>query len=274
MRLARINPTRSELLKLKKRIKLAERGHKLLKEKRDGLMVQFIKLINQSKEHRGDLDQRLDRAFTSLAISRSLMRTGDLEYLFSGPSGNRGVDMKTKYVMSTKVPLFSLRKEKPRKNYGFYGVPAEVDSMCGEFNSVLESLARLAETEKAIKLLAQDLEKTRRRVNALEHIIIPNLKETAKSIKMKLDEMERSSFSNLRIIKGMIEAREEKERLEAMESRTGKKRKKTKTEKTNKKAKKPGKKTKSKKTARKKVKSSSKKPKKKTGKRKKTKKKS
>jgi len=212
VKLARINPTRSELLKLKKRIKLAKRGHKLLKEKRDGLMVQFIQLINKSKEHRRDLDERLNRAFTSLAISRSLMRTELLESLFLGPSGNRKVKMKTKYVMSTKVPIFSLEEEKPRKHYGYYGVPAEVDRMSEEFNSVLETLIQLAETEKAIKLLAQDLEKTRRRVNALEHIIVPNLEATAKGIKMKLDEMERSSFSNLRIVKGMIEAREARER--------------------------------------------------------------
>lgn len=210
--LARINPTRSELLKLKKRIKLAKRGHKLLKEKRDGLMVQFIKLINESKEHRKDLTERLDRAFTSLAVSRSLMRTEDLESLFLGPTENRTLSMKTKYVMSTKVPMFTLAEEKPRKQYGFYGVPAEVDRMSEDFNSVLETLTKLAETEKAIKLLAQDLEKTRRRVNALEHIIVPNLEATAKGIKMKLDEMERSSFSNLRIVKGMIEAREQQEK--------------------------------------------------------------
>lgn len=209
--LARINPTRSELLKLKKRIKLAKRGHKLLKEKRDGLMVQFIKLINESKEHRKDLTERLDRAFTSLAVSRSLMRTEDLESLFLGSSEDRTLSMKTKYIMSTKVPMFTLSAEKPRKHYGFYGVPAGVDSMSEDFNSVLETLVRLAETEKAIKLLAQDLEKTRRRVNALEHIIVPKLEATAKGIKMKLDEMERSSFSNLRIVKGMIEAREAQE---------------------------------------------------------------
>ena len=210
--MARINPTRSELLKLKKRIKLAERGHKLLKEKRDGLMVQFIKLVNESKKYRAHLDEKLDRAFTSLSVSRALMRSEDLASLFMGSEEGRTTKLKTKYLMATKVPNFVFEKVEVNRNYGFYGVPSEVDTMAEAFADVLPDLVKLAEIEKAIKLLAQDVEKTRRRVNALEHIIVPNLKKTAKGIKMKLDEMERSSFSTVMIVKSMIEAKEEAER--------------------------------------------------------------
>lgn len=211
--MARINPTRSELLKLKKRIKLASRGHKLLKEKRDGLMVKFIKLIKEVNQYRETLDEQLNTAFVSLAISQSLMRSDDMDALFIMPSEPRTVTMKTEYIMSTKVPKFNLEHVEPEYDYGFYDVPSEVDVMANEFNVVLSTLIRIAETEKAIKLIAQDLETTRRRVNALEHIVIPNLKGTAKVIKMKLDEMERSNFATLGIVKGMIEEKERREKV-------------------------------------------------------------
>lgn len=203
----KINATRMELLKLKKRIKLAERGHKLLKEKRDGLMKQFISLIKSSKEDRKSIEERLAKGFESIAITRAMCALRDFESTTRPPLQTSTVEVESRTIMNIRVPLFELREQKAEELYGVYELPAEFDNALRSFTAALPDIVELAAREKAIKLLSYEVEKTRRRVNALEHILIPTFKYEAKRIEMKLDEMERSSFSCLMKIKAMIEAK-------------------------------------------------------------------
>ncbi len=192
----KVNPTRMELIKLRRRIKLARRGHKLLKEKRDGLMKHFMSLVRKSRELREEVDKELEEAFNHMNLASALMSYTSMSNALSVPSMLREVEVDSKNVMSVKTPIFSI-KENPNfkgRSYGFVGTSSEVDSSVEIFERILPKVVQLAEIESHIKLLAKEVEKTRRRVNALEHVIIPALERAEKEIKMKLDEMERSNF--------------------------------------------------------------------------------
>jgi V/A-type H+-transporting ATPase subunit D len=202
----KINPTRTELLKLKKRTALAKRGHKLLKDKRDGLMSDFIQLIKEAKEQRRKVDSMLEGAFTSLAIARASLPTGIFESILTASEGEQLLEVSKRNVMNVAVPQFRAVDRKTETRYGAVGVPSEVSKAVRDFEEVMAEALKLAETEKTIKLLSSEIESTRRRVNALEHILIPRFDETIKRIRMRLDEMERSSFSNLLKIKSILQA--------------------------------------------------------------------
>lgn len=200
-----IKPTRTELLKLKKRTALAKRGHKLLKEKRDGLMSNFIQLIKQAKEQRRKVDSLLDGAFTSLAIARATVSTGVFELILTPAEGEQTIEVSRKNVMNVSVPQFMVGERKIETRFGAVGVPSEVSKAVRDFGEVMAAVLKLAETEKTIKLLSSEIESTRRRVNALEHVLIPRFDATIKKITMRLDEMERSNFANLLKIKSILE---------------------------------------------------------------------
>jgi V/A-type H+-transporting ATPase subunit D len=196
--MAKVNATRMELLKLKKRVKLAIRGHKLLKDKRDELMKQFLSLIHRNRELREEIEREIKVVYQTFLAARSLMPPEMLEEALMLPKTQLNVDISTELIMSVQVPKIAIAKEGDGiLSYGLYEVPSELDQSLEALENLMPKLIQLAEMEKSLELLAIEIEKTRRRVNALEYVLIPELESTAKFIEMKLDEMERSSLTTL-----------------------------------------------------------------------------
>lgn len=203
--MAKVNATRMELLKLKKRVKLARRGHKLLKDKRDELMKQFLSLIHRNRELREEIEREIAVVYQQFLAARSLMSPEMLEEALMLPKTKLQVDISTKLIMSVLVPDIEMSQEgNGFLSYGFYDVPSELDQSLEALSTLMPKLIQLAEMEKSLELLAMEIEKTRRRVNALEYVLIPELESTAKFIEMKLDEMERSALTTLMSIMGKL----------------------------------------------------------------------
>lgn len=201
----RVNATRMELLKQKKRLAMAQRGHKLLKNKRDELMHRFMELVEQTRGLRERVEEELVRGFRSFLIARAEMSKEMLyEALMTGGTSASILSVEMDTVMNVHVPRFSLQNSREIYAYGFAATSAELDRALSIFSEVLPELVKLAEIEKAMELLADEIEKTRRRVNALEQILIPQLEQNIKFIRMALDEMERSSRAQLLRIKDII----------------------------------------------------------------------
>ena len=197
------------LMDLKRRAKSALRGHKLLKDKQDGLMQQFMTIIKNAKNLRMDVEEKLGEAFKRFLMASAWLTDADLDSALSSPEANMELAVETKSVMSVKIPFFSLSKEGETKTYGYAGTNALLDQAISAFDDLFETLITLAEIEKQAEAMAIELETTRRRVNALEHKMIPDLQETIKFIKMKLDETERAGIIATMRIKASIEAQEE-----------------------------------------------------------------
>ncbi len=203
--MAKVNATRMELLKLKKRVKLAKRGHKLLKDKRDELMKQFLSLIHRNRELREEIEREIAVVYQQFLAARSLMSPEMLEEALMLPKTQLQVNISTKLIMSVLVPDIEMSQEGDGfLSYGFYDVPSELDQSLEALSALMPKLIQLAEMEKSLELLAMEIEKTRRRVNALEYVLIPELESTAKFIEMKLDEMERSALTTLMSIMGKL----------------------------------------------------------------------
>lgn len=206
-----VKPTRMELLNLKKRYKSAVRGHKLLKDKQDGLMKQFMEIIKEAKASRREVEKHLGGAFKNFMQASSMMQPEMLESALLYPSAKVELEVTTKNVMSVRIPFFDLKQEGDILNYGYLQTSGELDMALSAFQEVFPLLLKLAEIEKQAERLAAELETTRRRVNALEHRMIPDLKETVKFISMKLAETERSTIVGVMAIKAMIQAKEEEQ---------------------------------------------------------------
>ena len=203
--MAKVNATRMELLKLKKRVKLAKRGHKLLKDKRDELMKQFLSLIHQNRELREKIEKDIAVVYQNFMVARALMSPEALEEALMLPKTQLTVDISTSLIMSVQVPKIEVEQEgEGFISYGMYGTPFALDQSLEALSALLPNLIRLAEMEKSLELLAQEIERTRRRVNALEYVLIPELETTTRFIEMKLDEMERSALTTLMSILGKI----------------------------------------------------------------------
>lgn len=203
----RVNPTRMELLRLKKRVKMAIRGHRLLKDKRDQLMKEFLRLIRENKALREELEGKLNKAFHSFLIASAVMSSEVLEEALMYSQGKAAVAVSLATTMGVTVPKFELQQQAAEGDvysYGFVGTTSELDMSLGIFEEALPLMLKLAEVEKAVELLADEIEKTRRRVNALEYVMIPNLQKTVKSIGMKLGEQERSNITRLMKIKDIV----------------------------------------------------------------------
>lgn len=205
----RVNATRMELLRQKKRLAMAQRGHRLLKQKRDELMHRFMELVEESRGLRERVEEALARGFRSFLLARAEMsKEGLYEALMTGrDSRGRGdslLAVRMDSVMNVQVPRFALKDSREPYAYGFATTSAELDRALAAFAGVLPELIKLAEIEKAMELLAEEIETTRRRVNALEQILIPQLEQTIRFIYMALDEMERSSRAQLLRIKDII----------------------------------------------------------------------
>ena len=204
----KVNPTRMALSELKLRLVTAKRGHKLLKDKQDELMRQFINLIKENKKLRVEVEKELSDSFKSFLLASATMSPLFLESAISFPKAKVAVEMKLKNIMSVNVPEMKFVKEEMEGSifpYGFVQTSAELDDTVVKLQKVLDNLLSLAEIEKSCQLMADEIEKTRRRVNALEYSTIPNLEETVKDIRMKLDENERATITRLMKVKQMLE---------------------------------------------------------------------
>ena len=204
----KVNPTRMALSELKLRLVTAKRGHKLLKDKQDELMRQFINLIKENKKLRMEVEKELSESFKSFLLASATMSPLFLESAVSFPKEKLSVEIKSKNIMSVNVPEMKFVKEEMEGSifpYGFVQTSAELDDTVIKLQKVLDKLLSLAEIEKSCQLMADEIEKTRRRVNALEYSTIPNLEETVKDIRMKLDENERATITRLMKVKQMLE---------------------------------------------------------------------
>ena len=208
-----VNPTRMELSRLKIRLKTAVRGHKLLKDKQDELMRQFIDMIKKNKKLRERVEGMLQNSFKDFLLSRGVMSDEMLENAIAYSKEKIGVEVKKKNIMSVNVPQMTFVKENEGNQgmiypYGYAQTSADLDDAIDGLSSVMDNLLELAEVEKACQLMADEVEKTRRRVNALEYMTIPQLKETIRFIQMKLDENERGSITRLMKVKDMMSKKE------------------------------------------------------------------
>ncbi|MDI6617721.1 MAG: V-type ATP synthase subunit D [Clostridiales bacterium] len=204
-----VNPTRMELSRLKKRLTVAERGFKLLKDKQDELMRKFIDLIKKNNELRKEVEDELSMSMKEFMMAKAAMSSDMLEEAIMMPVNKISLDIAVKNVMSVNVPAmkFSVESDEhaPIYPYGFAQTSGELDGAIKKLYDILPHLWELAEVEKTCELMALEIEKTRRRVNALEYVMIPQLQETVKYITMKLDENERNNITRLMKIKSMMQ---------------------------------------------------------------------
>ncbi len=206
MALLNVNPTRMALLDLKRRTKSAQRGHKLLKDKQDGLMQQFLIVIRKAKDVRMRVEESLGEAFRTFLVASAWLTDAQLQNALSSPQATIELAVETRSVMSVRIPFFTVQKSGNLKAYGLAGTNALLDQAVDSFDALFTTLIELAQIEKQAEALAIELETTRRRVNALEHKMIPDLVQTVKYIKMKLDETERSAIVGTMRIKASIMA--------------------------------------------------------------------
>ena len=212
-----INPTRQELNRLKNRLRTSVRGHKLLKDKRDELMKQFMDVVRENRALRKRVEEALMRAHGAFTVAAALMSPEMLEQSLLYPKQSVELDMTFQNIMSVDVPQYQFRTSSQDPGevypYGFAQTSGELDDAVDALSRVLSDMLRLAEVEKTSQLLAEEIEKTRRRVNALEYVKIPEMQANIKYITMKLDENERSNTIRLMKVKDMIlkEAIEERQ---------------------------------------------------------------
>jgi V/A-type H+-transporting ATPase subunit D len=204
-----VNATRMELLGRKRRIVTAKRGHKLLKEKRDGLMKSFLEIIQKAKVLRKEIEGNMTKIFNYYLAAMSSMHPAQVEAALALPKDNVEVGVSIRNVMSVRVPEFTPEfTEVNKQPYSLVDTSAELDVAYKLLKEFLQKLLELAEIEKAAELMSIEIEATRRRVNALEHVLIPDLETSIKYIQMKLDEMERSNLTILMKVKELVAAKE------------------------------------------------------------------
>lgn len=198
-----VKPTRMKLNNLKERLKTAERGHKLLKDKRDELMRRFISLIRENNQLRKEVESYLIDNLKAFAVAKSLKNSLMVEELFSIPSKEIELFVEKENIMSVTVPRMHMNITSQNENseYSYLSSNSEMDDVFATMNSLIDKLLRLAEVEKTCQLMADEIEKTRRRVNGLEYSIIPNLSETIHYIELKLEEAERANLVRIMKVK-------------------------------------------------------------------------
>jgi V/A-type H+-transporting ATPase subunit D len=204
----RANPNRMELLKLRRRGVTAKRGHKLLKDKLDELMKEFQARITDNRRLRRDVERELQSAFGLLSLARTEAGSGVLASALMAGEALPLLEVAEKSVMSVRVPVFTLGELPEPGGYSLATTPAVLDAALARLAAVAPRMLELAEREKAIELLAAEIERTRRRVNALEYVLIPTIEATIRDITMKLDEAERGNLTRLMKVKDMIAQQE------------------------------------------------------------------
>ncbi len=215
-----VNPTRMEMTRLKQQLKMATRGHKLLKDKLDELMKQFLDIVRENKRLREEAEKALESAYEDFVVAKAIIGEANVSAALMIPQQSVSVRVGEKNIMSVDVPVFDFQKNEQSKDiypYGFVNTSGELDNAMLSFSAAMDPLLRLAESEKTAQLLAQEIEKTRRRVTALENVMIPNHIETIKYITLKLEENDRSSKTGVIKVKEMVtkKAIEEKRKLDA-----------------------------------------------------------
>ena len=193
-----------ELLSLRRRLTVARRGHKLLKDKLDALIQEFIAVVRESQELRRAVESRLELAYGKALRAYGSMDPEAIEAALAAPASTLDIRVDEVNLMSVRMAKFKFERIGTLFTYGFDGTVAELDSAILRFSDLLPDLIRLAELEKTVERLADEIEKTRRRVNALEHVLIPTIEDTIRFITLKLDEMARSTVSALMRIKEII----------------------------------------------------------------------
>lgn len=204
-----IQPTRGELLKLKRRIELAKRGHELLREKRDALITEFFDNLEILRGKRENVDEKLEEAFECLIKAKVTMGSQSLKRAAYAAGRDIEVDVDSRNIMGVKVPIIEtedeLEREMTERGYSLPETSAKLDEAAEKFEGALQAILELAEAEQVVKLLAQEIEKTKRRVNSLEHVLIPRLEDSREYIEMRLEEQEREDKFRLKRVKAKIE---------------------------------------------------------------------
>lgn len=204
-----VSPTRMELLRLRRREQLAVKGHDLLREKRDALIAEFLDVVSEVRDARMVAEAKLKEAFEYLIIAQAGLGVEEVRQLSFMSAQEIPMDFSMRSIMGVNVPLIDipgeLSREVTQRGYGFMDSSSAVDSCAKRFEEAIAKIIKLAELEEAVRNLAGEVEKTKRRVNALEYVMIPRLKTTRKYIQMRLEEMERENFTRLKKIKAILE---------------------------------------------------------------------
>ena len=213
MAILNVNPTRMELSRLRKRLGTATRGHKLLKDKQDELVRQFILLVKKNQELRKKMDSSLQKGMKEYVLASSVIPDHVLEEAFSIPFNKVSLDVQTKSIMNTEVPVLNTMYQEDSDvddfSYGFVSTTSELDLSLDYLGSILPLMLQLAEIEKTCQLIAKEIETTKRRVNALEYLTIPNLTKTIAYIENTLDENERGNVTRLMKVIDILEMEDE-----------------------------------------------------------------
>ena len=208
-----VSPTRMELLRLRRREQLAVKGHDLLREKRDALIAEFLDVVGEVRDARMVAEENLKEAFEYLIIAQAGLGVEEVRQLSLMTAREIPMDFSMRSIMGVNVPIIELpevlSREVTERGYGLMDSSSAVDSCAIRFEEALAKIIKLAELEEAVRNLAGEVEKTKRRVNALEYVMIPRLKATRKYIQMRLEEMERENFTRLKKIKAILERKEE-----------------------------------------------------------------
>ncbi len=204
-----VKPTRMELQNLKKRLSVAVRGHKLMKDKRDELVRRFISYAKRNRELREQVEQKLSQAMNAFIRAGALMSPTELEEALSYPARSINIEASIQNELSVPVPKLKIVVDGDAESlpYGYSNTVYDLDKSVTAFYDILPMLVELAEVEKACSMLADEIEKTRRRVNALEYVMIPRFEETIRMIRMKLDENERGNITRLMKTKEMLSSK-------------------------------------------------------------------
>ena len=211
MAILNVNPTRMELTQMKRRLATANRGHKLLKDKRDELVRRFIMLARENQALRLEVEKALGLAMQDFALARAVMEPGALRQALMYPARAAAITIGQSNILSVKVPEYHMDESEEGEEvslpYGMAETSAQLDNAIATMADVLPQLIALSEKEKTCELMADEIQKTRRRVNALEYVMIPQLEETIRYISMKLEENERGALTRLMKVKEMLEER-------------------------------------------------------------------
>ena len=214
-----VNPTRMELTRLKGRLKTSIRGHKLLKDKRDELMKQFLDTVREVRSLRAEVEEELMTVHNSFTVASALMSSEALEQALLYPKQSVELTQTTQNIMSVNVPVYHFQTKTKSDSdiypYGFAATSGELDTAVEALGHVFQKMLKLAEIEKSAQLMAEEIEKTRRRVNALEYVMIPDTQDAIRYITMKLDENDRATTTRLMKVKDMLLKEAIQERREA-----------------------------------------------------------
>lgn len=204
-----LKPTRMELIVLKERRELAARGYELLREKRDALVREFFAILSEAKRLREDVETALSAAFSSLMEAKLVEGEMKLEGLALGAQSFLDFEVTTRNTMGVQVPIFRItqQEDRPRLHYSLAGTSAVVDAAAQKIRETLDKIVRLAEVEASVKRLAAEIEKTKRRVNALNFVVLPRINNTIRYIELALEEAEREDLFRLKRVKALLESK-------------------------------------------------------------------